>query len=185
MCRVAWVALVALGMVGAAAAQDFDVEGWRRVDISRGQPVWVSSNDFYAEPGGDRQTIRVLWTHPSARSLPAGTRYTISSYAFDCRGAGVTETTWPFDARGEPLEQGPEQPEREVRPGTVIGALFDLACEGARFEDDLELGSAREVLDYEARHGGSAPQARPANRWDSGPGGPEEEPREPSGEGQR
>ena len=75
-----------------------------------------------------------------------------------------------------------------MRPGTVVGALFDIACEDGRYEDDLELGSAREVLDYEASGRGSDRPARPRNRWDSGPGGPDgpdDEPREPSGEGQR
>lgn len=185
MCRVAWGALVALGLASAAVAQDFDVEGWRRVDIGRGSPLWVSAGDLEAEPGGRNRTVRVLWTHPTQRGLPARTRYVVSAYAFDCRGAGVTETAWPFDTHDQPLEQGPEQPEREVRPGTVIGALYDIACEGGRYEDDLELGSAREVLDYEASGRGRGATTRPRNRWDSGPGGPDEEPPEPTGDGER
>lgn len=188
MCRVAWGALVALGLAGAAWAQDFDVEGWRMVVIGQGAAVWVAAGDLEAEPGGDNRTVRVLWTRPTQRGLPARTRYVVSSYAFDCRGAGVTETIWPFDVHDQPLEQGPEKPEREVQPGSVVGALFDIACEGGRYEEDLELGSAREVLDYGVSGPGRATPERPRKRWDSGPGGPDgpdDEPREPSGEGQR
>lgn len=173
---------MALGLFATAsvsAAQDFDGGGWSRIDVGGGRTLWVSSEDLGRNDGGGHARARVLWTHPSQQRLPPHTRYVVSDYAFDCDG-GVSETVHPFDAHDQPLQELGETAEREVDLRSPVGAVFAMACQGADYEDDVELGSVREVLDYEAS--GHAPPAarRPPNRWNQGPGEPDREPVEPS-----
>jgi len=182
MCRVALGLAVALGLsvaAGAAAAQEFDDSGWSRVDIGGSRTLWISSEDLGGVDGGGHARARVLWTHPAQGRLPRGTRYVVSDYAFDC-GGGVSETVHPFDVHDQPLQEVGETPEREVDLRSPVGAVFAMVCQGADYESDVELGSVREVMDYEAS--GHAPPAahRPPNRWNQGPGEPDREPVEPS-----
>jgi hypothetical protein len=135
------------------------------------QVIWIASEDLHSA-GGASARARVLWTTARGANLPAGTRYTVSDYAFACDG-GVHEQVHAYDAAGRPLPDRAPAAAREVRGG-IEGAVFAMVCQGAEWEDDVELGSAREVMDYEAA-GHGAP-ARPANRWNSGPSAPDDEP---------
>ncbi len=180
MCRVALGAAAALAALvatsGVASAEDDYV--WRRLNLGHGATVWVAAEDLASGPQRDGYaSVHVLWTHPTQRGLPRGTRYVMSEYTFDCGAGGVREDIFPFDAADQPLEDMGETEEREVNPRSAVGAVFAMVCEGAEYEDDIELGSAREVLDYEAS-GRGAP-SRAASGWDQGPSRPDDEPVEP------
>lgn len=170
-------ALAALGVLASAGqtlAGDPDDTAWSLVSLGGGQTLWIASEDLH-NGGGDEARGRVLWTTPHGARLPAGVRYTVSDYAFACDG-GVQEQVHAYNGAGEPFPDRPPLAEREVRRGAVEGAVFAMVCEGAEYEDLMELGSAREVMDWEAA--GHRPPARPANRWNQGPGQPEQEPAE-------
>ena len=53
MCRVAWGALVALGLASAAAAQDFDGAPWMRTELPSGDIVWIASEDIAGGGSGE------------------------------------------------------------------------------------------------------------------------------------
>ena len=169
MCRVAWGALVALGLASAAVAQDFDGAPWMRTELPTGDIVWIASEDIAGDSIGS-DPVHVL-RGPGTRP---GT-YLINEYRFSCDGGVQTRTlTWGRDGPGQEPEP---RPEREVRRGGVEGGLFEVACEDAPLLTDIEVGSAREALAYDvtARDRGWTPRT---TRWDSGPGGPDREPRE-------
>ena len=168
MCRALLAGVAVLALAGAAAAQDFDGAAWTRTELPSGM-VWIASEDLESARHG-APVMHVLRT---AGSRPGA--YVIDEYTFSCDG-GVSLRTLRWGRDGPGPEPEP-RPEREVRRGGVEGDLYDIACEGAPVLTDIEVGSAREALDYHATaeaRGWNPPPRR--SSWDSGPGGPEREP---------
>jgi len=161
--------VAALAVAGAAAAEDFDGWGWTRTELPHGGMVWIASQDIESARHG-APVIRVLRT-----TSPRPGRYLIDEFTFAC-GGGVSTRTLTFGNDGPGPEPEP-RPEREVRFGGVEGDLYNIACEGDAPLTDIEVGSAREAIEYHAmaEERGWNPPAR-TRSWDSGPGGPDREP---------
>ena len=163
-----------------AAAGDYDQRPWRRLETGYGD-LWVEASD--AERlgrGGGRGRITVLSLSPGGRA-----RYTVSEIAFACDG-GAQALERGYDARGELVSER-DRPEVEVDPDSPIGMLMQAVCDGAPLRDDLELGSIREVLAFEASgSAGPSDWGRPysgyAGGWSDGEPGEELEELEPAPE---
>lgn len=188
MCRTLLGAFVALAIAAPALAQADDEGPWRRLDIGRdGLWVWAGDADRFTGERPGRATVRVLWPRPQAWARSGGrrVRYIVSEFNFACREGGVQELRRTYADRGALLAEK-DLAEVEVDPDTPVGLLFQAACEGASFPDDMELGSVREVLDYEADGARGPNRSRPTRSgyWDERDNGPGREPREPAGEDQ-
>ena len=54
---------------GQAVAGDPDDTAWSRVNLGRGQVLWIASEDLHGA-GGDHARARVLWLQPRGANLP-------------------------------------------------------------------------------------------------------------------
>jgi len=172
-----------LAAAGPAMAGDYDERPWRKVETGRGD-LWIDAEDAENLDRGEgrpRGRLTVLSLRATGRAV-----YTVSEIAFTCDAGGSQALERGYGPRGELVSER-DRPEVEVDPDSALGMLFQAACDGAPLRNDVELGSIREVMAYEAS-GATSPgdRGRPysgyGGGWRDGEPGEELEEREPGPE---
>ena len=105
MCRVAWGALVALGLASAAAAQDFDGAPWMRAE-----PRWADGTPLAVDP---RRALEAAVQRLARRGLALRCGLEVEFHVYRIEGAGAgddpAEAHWP----GEPPRVSLLHPDRK------------------------------------------------------------------------